>query len=93
MVFSSFSFLLVFFPAVCLCYFAVPQRFRRARNLILLAFSLLFYFWGEARGVLLMLAVILVSYCSALLIGRTRSQALRCLGLWLELAVCLGVLF
>ena len=93
MVFSSFSFLLVFFPAVCLCYFAVPQRFRRARNLILLAFSLLFYFWGEARGVLLMLAVILVSYCSALLIGRTRSQALRRLGLWLELAVCLGVLF
>ena len=92
MVFSSFSFLLFFLPAVCLCYFAVPRRFRTARNLILLLFSLFFYFWGEARGVLLMLAVILVSYFSAILIGKAKTKAVRRLGLGLELLVCLGVL-
>ena len=94
MVFSSFSFLLFFFPAVCLCYFLIPQRFRSARNLVLLAFSLFFYFWGESRGLLVMLAVILVSYCSALLIEKGRERkALRRLGLGLELLACLGVLF
>ncbi len=93
MVFSSFSFLIVFFPAVCLCYFLIPRRFRTLRNLVLLAFSLLFYFWGEARGVLLMLAVIAVSYFSALLIERAgERRSLRRLGLWVELLVCLGVL-
>lgn len=96
MVFSSYSFILVFFPIVCLCYFCTPKRFRRLRNLILLAFSLLFYFWGEAKGVLLMLGVILTSYCSALLIAWGDAQngrrAIRRLGLWLELLVCLGAL-
>ena len=93
MVFSSFSFLMVFFPAVCLFYFLVPQRFRTARNLVLLAFSLFFYFWGESKGVLIMLAVILVSYGTALLIGKAGGKkSLRRLGLGLELLACLGVL-
>ena len=94
MVFSSYSFLLFFFPAVCLCYFLIPRRFRTARNLVLLAFSLLFYFWGEAKGVLLMLGVILTSYVSARIIGGTDTPRLRRrLGLGLELLVCLGLLF
>ena len=92
MVFSSFSFLMFFFPAVCFCYFIVPQRFRSLRNLVLLVFSLFFYFWGESRGVLLMLAVILVSYCSARIIDGAGSKAIRRLGLWLELLTCLGAL-
>ena len=92
MVFSSFSFLLFFFPAVCLCYYLIPRRFRTGRNLVLLVFSLLFYFWGERLGVLLMLAVIAVSYCSALLIGTGAGRLRRRVGLGLELAVCLGVL-
>ena len=93
MVFSSFSFLLVFFPAVCLCYFLIPQRFRTARNLVLLVFSLFFYFWGEAKGVVLMLAVITVSYFSARIISRAgERRLLRRLGLGLELLVCLGAL-
>ena len=92
MVFSSFTFLLFFFPAVCFCYFIVPQKFRTLRNLVLLAFSLFFYFWGESKGMLIMLAVILVSYVSAIIIDRAKGRALRLLGLLLELLVCLGVL-
>ena len=92
MVFSSFTFLLFFFPEVCLCYFLIPQRFRSLRNLVLLAFSLFFYFWGERAGVLLMLSVILVSYCSARIIDGAESKGLRRLGLGLELLACLGAL-
>ena len=93
MVFSSFTFLMVFFPAVCFCYFIIPERFRTARNLVLLACSLFFYFWGESKGVLLMLAVITVSYFSARIISRAgERRLLRRLGLGLELLVCLGAL-
>ena len=92
MVFSSYTFLMCFFPAVCFFYFVVPQRFRSLRNIILLVFSLFFYFWGESKGVLLMLAVIAVSYCSAWIIGSAKNKGMRRLGLWLELLTCLGVL-
>ena len=40
MAFSSISFLFGFLPACLLCYFVIPARFRRGRNLVLLAFSL-----------------------------------------------------
>ncbi len=43
MVFSSQTFLFVFFPIVLLLYAIAP---RRARNFVLLAASMLFYLWG-----------------------------------------------
>ena len=46
MAFSSMTFLFGFLPAVLLCYFVIPARFRAARNFVLLAFSLVFYCWG-----------------------------------------------
>ena len=42
MVFSSFVFLFIFLPVLFVLYFAVPARYREARNFILLAFSLFF---------------------------------------------------
>ncbi len=59
MVFSSFLFLLRFLPAVLFCYYIVP---RRARNLILFLFSMIFYAWGEPVYIVLMIASILISY-------------------------------
>ncbi len=59
MVFSSLLFLFRFLPAVLAVYYIVP---RRARNLVLLLFSLLFYAWGEPVYIMLMLFTILVSY-------------------------------
>ena len=52
MVFSSLNFLFLFLPAVLALYFAVPFRFK---NAVMLAFSLIFYGWGEPIYLLLMM--------------------------------------
>ena len=71
MVFSSFLFLFRFLPAVLLCYFLAPERWR---NLVLLLFSLVFYAWGEPVYVVLMLLSILVSYAGGILIDRYKQR-------------------
>ena len=60
MLFSSIPFLYYFLPAVLLAYFAAP---RRAKNAVLLLFSLLFYAWGEPKYIVFMVASILQGYC------------------------------
>ena len=92
MVFSSFVFLFVFFPAVLLCYFVIPQRFRGARNLVLLLFSLFFYLYGEPRGIFVMLFTIAVSYLSALAMSRSRSRGGRRAAMILAVAAMTAVL-
>ena len=64
MVFSSFVFLCLFLPPVL----ALHQLIRpiRWKNAVLLAFSLLFYAWGEPVYILLMLASILVNWLAGL---------------------------
>ncbi len=64
MLFSSLEFLFWFLPAVLLLYFAVPFRFK---NVVLLGFSLFFYFYGEKAMLLLMLISITSSYVLGLL--------------------------
>ena len=68
MVFSSFTFLLIFLPAAVLCTLAV--RGIRAKNAALCLFSLIFYAWGEPVYVLLMLGSILFNYLIGLGMGR-----------------------
>ena len=67
MVFSSFTFIFLFMPALLLCSYLLPARFRSGRNLILLAFSLFFYGYGGPKFLLLMLASICVNYLGGLL--------------------------
>ena len=59
MLFSSLTFLYVFLPAVLIVYFLVPRRWK---NAVLLAFSLVFYGWGEPKYILLMVCSILSFY-------------------------------
>ena len=59
MVFSSLLFLFRFLPAVLILYYIAP---RKLRNVILLAFSLFFYAWGEPKYVFLMLFTITMDY-------------------------------
>ena len=66
MVFSSTVFLFLFLPAVLAVYFAVPKKFRAARNMVLLAFSLFFYFYGEPKAIVVMVASIVGNYLFAL---------------------------
>lgn len=73
MVFSSLTFLLFFLPVCLLVYYLVPQRYRHARNFVLLLFSLVFYAWGEPIYIVLMVFSSLVDYTHGRLIDRFRS--------------------
>lgn len=62
MVFSSLIFLFFFLPAVLFCYYIVPTRFIRAKNMVLLLFSLFFYFYGEPKLIIMLVLSILMNY-------------------------------
>ena len=72
MVFSSIPFLYFFLPAVLLCYFAVP---RKAKDVILLVFSLLFYWWGEPKYALLMVFTITFCYFAGRILESRREKS------------------
>ena len=59
MVFSSPLFLSIFLPSLFTCYFLSPTKIR---NSILLVFSLFFYAWGEPFAILIMIALIIISW-------------------------------
>lgn len=79
MLFSSYTFLFVFLPAVLVLYFLLPlclppRRRLAARNAILLLMSLLFYAWGEPVYVFLMLGTILANFLFGLWMPRCRHR-------------------
>lgn len=87
MSFSSCIFIFLFLPALFALYFAIPERFREARNNILLLFSLMFYAWGEPVFVFVMLLSIAVNYvCGRVAVKRPR------LGVTLASVIGLGLL-
>jgi alginate O-acetyltransferase complex protein AlgI len=67
MLFPSITFLFYFLPLFFIVYCAAPGI--TAKNIVLLAASLLFYAWGEPRFVLLLAGQIVLNYGLALLIG------------------------
>jgi alginate O-acetyltransferase complex protein AlgI len=82
MVFASPLFLFLFLPATLAAYFGLPRRWR---NGVLLASSLVFYAWGEARYVPLVLASVAFNWWMGLRIaGATAPRARKG---WLALAV------
>ncbi|MGI6096134.1 MAG: MBOAT family O-acyltransferase [Lachnospiraceae bacterium] len=80
MIFSSLTFLCVFLPIVFLLYLCAPGI--RAKNILLIAASLLFYAYGEPVYVFLMLFCTFGNYLLALLVSRVKGRKL-----WLALAV------
>ena len=72
MVFSSLSFVYIFFPLVFLAYFIINNR--TWRNLVLLLSSLFFYAWGEPRFVIQMVAASLVAYIGGRLMDSYRQS-------------------
>lgn len=86
MLFSSVPFLFYFLPAVLLLYFVLPKAFR---NAALLCASLFFYYWGEPKYLVLMVASILAGYVFGILIDRCRYKRLM---LTLGTALCLAAL-
>lgn len=69
MVFSSITFLYFFLPIVLIFYFIMPGKYK---NYILLLASLFFYFCGEPKYTLLLIASIIINYFHGILIEKYR---------------------
>jgi alginate O-acetyltransferase complex protein AlgI len=76
MVFASVIFTFGYLPIFLLFYFAVtfllgklPTALRYTRNILILLFSVLFYFWGEKLLVLVMLSSTIVDYIAGIVIS------------------------
>lgn len=85
MLFTSISFLYYFLPIIILIYFIVPKKMR---NFILLIGSMLFYFYGEPKYILLMIAEILIAYIGAILIDKYKKKSL----LWIIVSIHIALL-
>ena len=60
MIFSSIIFLYYFLPLLLLCYFIIPSKYK---NIVLLLFSLAFYFLGEPKYIIILLLSCIINYC------------------------------
>ena len=82
MIFSSIFFIFAFLPVVLAVYYLVPFK---AKNLVLLLASLIFYAWGEPVYVILMILSIAINYVSGLelesfmLAGEMRKAKVACI--------------
>lgn len=73
MVFASITFLYYFLPIFLILYFVVPKKYK---NIVLLIFSIIFYFYGEPKYILLMLIEVLFSYFMTLSLEKNKSKSL-----------------
>lgn len=90
MLFSSYSFTILFLPLLIIVYYIVPVKWR---NYVLLPASLFFYAWGGPKQLLIMLASIAINYMCGLLVDRWRSEdALRRLATVLAVILNLALL-
>ncbi len=71
MLFSSYTFIILFLPILIILYYLLPVRLR---NYLLLCASLVFYAWGGPRYLLVMLLSILINYVCGLLSDRTKQR-------------------
>lgn len=93
MVFSSIEFIFYFLPIFFLLYYSVPAA---AKNMVLLAGSLFFYFYGvkdHPQYFLMMVVSILVNFWCGKNIGKHRFRRRRRKWLILGLIYNIGVLF
>ncbi|MDE7310789.1 MAG: MBOAT family protein [Eubacterium sp.] len=90
MVFTSCTFIFVFFPATVCTYYLLCKKYR---NYFLFLASLIFYVWGKPSYIVLLLGSIVVNYLSARFIEHTNNILLRKIELFLALAYNIGLLF
>jgi alginate O-acetyltransferase complex protein AlgI len=89
MVFSSIVFLLYFLPLFLLCYTWAP---RKAKNVVILLFSIVFYSWGAPRFIFVILGTTLLDFHLVRLMDSMAEAWKRKALLALSLLVNLGLL-
>lgn len=92
MVFSSLAFLLLFLPGLALFYFSPLSRSIRAKNGVLLVFSLLFYAAGGLRFLPVLLLSILLNYTFGRLADAAHPPNFRKRAVWLAVGCNLSLL-
>lgn len=88
MVFSSPVFLFIFLTSVYVIYRIIPGI--KAKNAVLLLFSIAFYTYGEPKAIVLMLISIVLNYCFGLAMKKENKH--RKAVLWTAIAVDLLIL-
>ncbi len=73
MIFSSIVFIYYFLPLLLLIYFLVPSSWK---NFILLVFSLLFYFLGEPKYIIVLILSCIINYFLSKLIEKRKHKKL-----------------
>lgn len=89
MVFSSPLFLFIFLPAVLGVYYLAPGR---AKNYVLIAFSLAFYFWGEPSFVFVVLGSTLFDWLVVRAMHATTGHGRRKFLVFLGVLANVGIL-
>lgn len=87
MVFSSLIFLYAFFSLSMAAYALCKTR--KAQNVVLLVFSLIFYAWGEPKYVLLLMFMAFASWACAL--GVAKASAASGKKLWVAVAAVIDI--
>ena len=72
MLFSSITFLYYFLPLLLITYLIIPNKFK---NIVLLIFSLLFYFYGEPKYIIILLTSCFINYMGGLLIEKYEKKS------------------
>jgi len=91
MVFADLFFICFFLPLCLICYFFA--RSVKAKNIVLIVFSLIFYAWGEPLWVILLLFSAAFNWFMGLMAGRHREQLPGKLIVAAALVVDIGLLF
>ena len=79
MLFSSITFIYYFLPILLLVYFLVPKKYK---NLVLLVFSLLFYFLGEPRYIIVLILSCLFNFFFGNMVSKDKNKKL-----WLIISI------
>ena len=90
MVFSSLVFLFIFFPVTLFFYFIMKND--KAKNIILVIASLIFYSWGEPVWVCLLIFSSVLDYSVSLGIEKYRGKKITKLFVALSVIINLGLL-
>ena len=91
MVFSSLFFIYVFFAVFLVFYFKVANGIK-AKNAVIIIFSLLFYAWGDPAYIVLLLCSTILNYVSGRLIDMYRDRFFAKFVFGISLAVNIGML-
>lgn len=86
MVFSSISFIYYFLPILLLIYFLLPSKYR---NIVLLIFSLIFYFYGEPKYIWILILSCIMNYFFGLILEKNIDK--RCSKLYLVIFIIINL--